>query len=156
MDHEGAGLCAGGVDGGGDGTVTDLHVTDAASAGRPGRQAPAGGVAALSRAGVADGLPFLLGSDGSYDLQLNRFFRELDGWGVRAANSVLAYARDIMLFCRFLTQSRGGKAIWECDTAGLRAYKRARLCTPGPAQVSVATWRRLVVTRHAEWARMSR
>ena len=63
MDHEGASVDAGAVDGGGDGTVIDLHVTDAASAagpGGPGGQAPAGGVAALSRAGVADGLPFLL------------------------------------------------------------------------------------------------
>jgi len=154
MDHEGAGVHAGAVDGGGDGTVIDLHVTDAASAGGPGGPAPAGGVAALSRAGVADGLPFLLGSDGSYDLQLNRFFRELDGWGVRAANSVLAYARDVMLFCRFLAQSRGGKAIWECDSADLRAYKRARLHTPGPAQVSVATWRRSVAALD-KWAAWS-
>src|SRR6266567_3145888 len=154
MDHEGAGVHAGAVDGGGDGTVIDLHVTDAASAGGPGGPGPAGGVAALSRAGVADGLPFLLGSDGSYDLQLNRFFRELDGWGVRAANSVLAYARDIMLFCRFLAQSRGGKSIWECDTADLRAYKRARLHVPGPAQVSVSTWRRSIAAldKWAAWA----
>src|SRR6266568_3848994 len=94
MDHEGAGVRAGEVGGGGDGTAIDLHVTDAASAAGPGGQASAVGVAALNRAGVADGLPFLLGSDGSYDLQLNRFFRELDGWGVRAANSVLAYALD--------------------------------------------------------------
>src|SRR6266568_1070055 len=154
MDHEGAGVRAGEVGGGGDGTAIDLHVTDAASAAGPGGQASAVGVAALNRAGVADGLPFLLGSDGSYDLQLNRFFRELDGWGVRAANSVLAYARDIMLFCRFLAQSRGGKSIWECGTADLRAYKRARLHTAGPAQVSVATWRRLVAALD-KWAAWS-
>ena len=112
------------------------------------------GAAVLCRAGVAEGLPFLLGADGSYDLQLNRFFRELDGWGVRAANSVLAYARDIMLFCRFLAQSRGGKSIWECDAADLRAFKRARLHAPGPAQVSVATWRRSIAAldKWAAWA----
>jgi integrase len=151
MDHEGAGVRAGEANGGSDDAVIDLHVTDAASAAG---QAPAGGVAALSRAGVADGLPFLLGADGSYDVQLNRFFRELDGWGVRAANSVLAYARDIMLFCRFLAQSRGGKPIWECDTADLRAYKRARLHAAGPARVSVATWRRSVAAldKWAAWA----
>ena len=96
----------------------------------------------------------LLGADGSYDLQLNRFFRELGGWGVRAANSVLAYARDIMLFCRFLAQSRGGKPIWVCDAADLRAYKRVRLRAPGPAQVSVATWRRSIAAldKWAAWA----
>jgi hypothetical protein len=36
----------------------------------------------LRRAGVDDGLPFVLGPDGSYNLELNRFVRELDGWGV--------------------------------------------------------------------------
>ncbi len=122
MDHEGAGVRAGEVGGGGDGTVIDLHVTDAASAAGPGGQAPAGGVAALNRAGVADGLPFLLGADGSYDLELNRFFRELDRWGVRAASSVLAYARDIMLFCRFLATVAGR----EVDL-GVRCRGPARL-----------------------------
>jgi hypothetical protein len=65
----------------------------------------------LERAGVRPGQPFVLGADGSYDLHLNRFFRELDGWGVRAANSIAAYSRDVMLFCRFLHCSRGGKSI---------------------------------------------
>ena len=155
MDHEGAGVCAAQPDGGDDGTVIDLHVTAAANA--TGAEVAAAGVdgaAVLCRAGVADGLPFLLGADGSYDLQLNRFFRELDGWGVRAANSILAYARDIMLFCRFLAQSRGGKPIWECDAADLRAFKRVRLHAPGPAQVSVATWRRSIAAldKWAAWA----
>ena len=128
MDHEGAGVGAAQPDGGDDGAVIDLHVTAGAIAtGAERAAADVDGAAVLGRAGVADGLPFLLDADGSYDLQLNRFFRELGGWGVRAANSVLAYARDIMLFCRFLAQSRGGKPIWECDAADLRAYKRVRL-----------------------------
>src|SRR6266566_5436692 len=156
MDHEGAGVRAGDTDGGGsDGVVIDLHVTAAASgAGAELAAAGVDGAGVLSRAGVAGGLPFLLGADGSYDRRLNRFFRELDGWGVRAANSVLAYARDIMLFCRFLAQSRGGKSIWECDTADLRAYKRVRLHVPGPAQVSVSTWRRSIAAldKRAAWA----
>jgi integrase len=153
MDHECAGVGAGEMDGGSDDVVIDLHLTDAACAAVAG-EGTAGGVAALGRAGAVDGMPFLLGADGSYDVPLNRFFRELDGWGVRAANSVLAYARDIMLFCRFLAQSRGGKSIWECDAADLRAYKRVRLHTAGPAQVSVATWRRLVAAldKWAAWA----
>ena len=156
MDHEGAGVRAGDTDGGGsDGVVIDLHVTAGASgAGAELAAAGVDGAGVLSRAGVAGGLPFLLGADGSYDRRLNRFFRELDGWGVRAANSVVAYARDIMLFCRFLAQSRGGKSIWECDTADLRAYKRARLHVPGPAQVSVSTWRRSIAAldKWAAWA----
>jgi site-specific recombinase XerD len=156
MDHEGAGVCVGRPDkGSSDGTVIDLHVTAPANA--TGAELVAAGVdgaAVLSRAGVAGGLAFLLGADGSYDLQLNRFFRELDGWGVRAANSILAYARDIMVFCRFLAESRGGKPIWECDTADLRACKRVRLHTPGPAHVSVSTWRRSIAAldKWAAWA----
>jgi site-specific recombinase XerD len=151
MDHEGAGVRVGKSDeGSSDGAAIDLHVTAAADLVAAGVD----GAAVLRRAGVAGGLPFLLGADGSYDLQLNRFFRELDGWGVRAANSIVAYARDIMVFCRFLAQSRGGKSIWECDTADLRAYKRVRLHTPGPTQVSVSTWRRSIAAldKWAAWA----
>jgi site-specific recombinase XerD len=82
--------------------------------------------------------------DGSYDLELNRFFRELPSWGVRAANSVAAYSRDVMLFCRFLHEARGGKSIWCCDGADLRAYKRSRLYAEGPERVSTATWGRSI------------
>lgn len=99
---------------------------------------------ALDRAGVVGGQPFILGADGSYDLELNRFFRELPSWGVRADNSIAAYARDVMLFCRFLHEARGGKSIWQCDGADLRAYKRSRLGAEGPARVSTATWGRSV------------
>lgn len=108
----------------------------------------------LARAGVLAGQPFVLGADGGYDVALNRFFRELDSWGVRAASSVAAYARDVMLFCRFLHDSRDEKEIWACDAADLRAYKQVRLRTPGEAQVSVATWRRSMAAldKWAAWA----
>jgi site-specific recombinase XerD len=108
----------------------------------------------LARAGVRDGQPFVLGADGSYDVALNRFFQELDGWGVRSANGVAAYSRDVMLFCRFLQEARGGKAIWECDSTDLAAYKRARLWTDGPHRVSVSTWRRTVAALD-KWVRWS-
>lgn len=96
----------------------------------------------------------MLGPDGSYDVELNRFFRELDGWGVRASNSVAAYARDVMLFCRFLHTSRGGKSIWQCDGADLRSYKSVRLHGPGDQLVSVSTWRRSVAAldKWVAWA----
>ena len=90
-------------------------------------EAPGLGAAAvtvLERATVRDGHPFILGPDGSYDLQLNRFLRELQGWGVRSVHSVEAYARDLTLFCRFLHQRRGGRSIWEHDLdKGLRALR---------------------------------
>jgi len=155
MDHGDAGVRAAQPGGRGEGTVIDLHVTAAEGAAGTGlAAADVDGTAVLRRAGVTGGLPFLLAADGSYDLKLNRFFRELDGWGVRAASSVLAYARDIVVFCRFLAESRGGKSIWECDAADLRAYKRVRLHAPGPAHVSVPTWRRSIAAldKWAAWA----
>jgi site-specific recombinase XerD len=121
-----------------------LFVTEGMRAGAAPGLGDGVAVGVLQRAGVRDGQPFVLGPDGSYDVALNRFFRELGGWGVRAANSVSAYARDVMLFCRFLDTSRGGKTIWECDGGDLRAYKAVRLHTAGDHQVSVATWRRSI------------
>jgi site-specific recombinase XerD len=151
-----------GCDGGGDdlkvcGPVVGLYLTEGARAAevfRLGEWPTDAAVGVLRRAGVRDGQPFVLGPDGSYDVALNRFFRELDGWGVRAANSISAYARDVMLFCRFLHTSRGGKTIWECDGADLRAYKSVRLHTSGDQQVSVATWRRSIAAldKWVAWA----
>jgi site-specific recombinase XerD len=135
----------------GGGALVELHVTELArGAGTPGVDA----AAVLARAGVRAGQVFVLGSDGGYDVKLNRFLRELEGWGVRAASSVAAYGRDVMLFCRFLDQGRGGKPIWECDTEDLAAFKRARLHGGGGAVVSVSTWRRSIAAldKWAVWA----
>ncbi|MGW9211260.1 tyrosine-type recombinase/integrase [Embleya sp. NPDC055664] len=108
----------------------------------------------LDRAGVKEGQPFILGADGSYDLHLNRFLRELDSWGVSADNSIKGYSRDVMLFCRFLSESRNGKSIWECDGEDLRAYKRVRLFS-GPDSVSVGTWNRSIAALD-KWVAWSR
>ncbi|MCR8574282.1 tyrosine-type recombinase/integrase [Streptomyces sp. Isolate_219] len=107
----------------------------------------------LERADATTGMPFLIGPDGTYDLQLNRFFRELGDWGVRAMGSVEAYARDLALFCRFLHQHRGGKAIWDADQQDLLAYRRARRRTPG-FEVSAATWNRFLAAldKWVAWA----
>ncbi|MGY1583181.1 hypothetical protein [Streptomyces sp. MN13] len=90
----------------------------------------------LDRAGVREGQSFILSGDGSYDLQLHRLLRELPSWGVRAENSVLGYARGLMLFVRFLETSRYGMPIWACDGDDLRAYKRVRLWCGGPDAAS--------------------
>ncbi|MFC5106968.1 site-specific integrase [Kibdelosporangium philippinense] len=107
----------------------------------------------LRRAGVGDGLPFVLGPDGSYDLELNRFVRELEGWGVRSEHSKEAYARDLMLFGRFLHEHRGGRSIWDAEQDDLRAYKRARRRTKG-FTVSASTWNRFIVAldKWVKWA----
>ncbi|MGH3119772.1 MAG: tyrosine-type recombinase/integrase [Streptosporangiaceae bacterium] len=137
------------------GAVVELQVTDTArAAGTPGLSDGADASAVLARAGVRAGQVFVLGADGSYDGQLNRFFRELDGWGVRADSSIAAYSRDVMLFCRFLCCSRDGKSIWECDSGDLAAFKRVRLHGAQGQRVSVATWRRSIsaLDKWAAWA----
>jgi site-specific recombinase XerD len=88
-------------------------------------------------------VPFVLGADGSYDLHLNRFFRELDSWGARSEHTREAYARDLMLFGRFLHQHRGGRTIWQADQDDLRVFKRVRRRTAGFA-VSASTWNRFI------------
>jgi site-specific recombinase XerD len=117
----------------------------------PGVGGDAAGV--LARAGASEGQVFALGPDGSYDVELNRFFRELDGWGVRSANSICAYARDVVLFGRFLAGRRGGKSVWQAGQEDLRAYRRARR-SGGPGSVSAGTWNRFIAAmdKWAEWA----
>jgi site-specific recombinase XerD len=135
-------------------TLVALHVTDSTRFPTVPELDGKVATAVAARAGLRDGRPFVLGADGSYDVALNRFFGELDSWGVRASNSIAAYARDVMLFCRFLHDSRGGKSIWACDGEDLRAYKQVRLRTPGGTQVSVATWRRSIaaLNKWVAWA----
>ncbi len=130
-----------------------LHRTSAARAKVGPNDADMVGV--LRRCGVADGQPFVLGADGSYDVHLNRFFRELDSWGVRSDNGRAAYCRDVMLFCRFLAETRDGTSIWDRDGEDLRAYKVARLRVDGPHRVSVATWNRSIAAldKWVQWAR---
>lgn len=108
----------------------------------------------LERAGAYDGKCFVLGPDGSYDVQLNRFGRELDSWGVRSDNGHEGYMRDIMLYCRFLHESLGGKSIWETDSADLRAYKVVRMRMDNENSISAATWRRSIAAldKWVEWS----
>ncbi|MEV8037723.1 site-specific integrase [Streptomyces sp. NPDC086182] len=110
--------------------------------------------AVLERAGVRDGKWFVLGADGSYDVHLNRFGRELDSWGVRSDNGHEGYMRDVMLYCRFLHESRGGKSIWETDSDDLKAYKAVRLRMEGPDTVSASTWRRSIAAldKWVQWS----
>ncbi|MEV6851419.1 site-specific integrase [Actinoplanes sp. NPDC051411] len=107
----------------------------------------------LGRAGVREGQPFVLAADGSYDVALNRFLRELPSWGVRSPRSVDAYARDLLVFCRFLHDSRGGKTIWRADSVDLRAFKTARRRVDG-FQVAASTWNRFLAAldKWARWA----
>jgi len=72
---------------------------------------------------------------------------------VRSTHTVQAYARDLMLFGRFLHEQRGGRSLWQADQEDLRAYKRARRRTPG-FEVSAATWNRFLAAldKWVQWA----
>ena len=59
-----------------------------------------GGV--LQRAEVRERQRFILGSDGSYDVHLNQFLRDLPSWGVRSKIGQDAYRSDLTVVCRFL------------------------------------------------------
>jgi site-specific recombinase XerD len=93
---------------------------------------------------LVDGIPFVLGDDGTYDFQLNRFFRECPTMGVRSPNSVRAYAHDILTWLRFLDERREGTSFWKADRQDVIAFHRARRLAPGPDQISAASWNRAV------------
>lgn len=133
--------------------VAALHRTKSQLATIPTLDLDAIGV--LQRAGVSERQPFYLGPDGSYDLHLNRFFRDLPNWGVRSENGIDGYASDIMLQCRFLHEARGGKSIWQIDSEDLRAFKYARLHAEDPDdRVTGSTWTRMLAALD-KWVKWS-
>jgi site-specific recombinase XerD len=130
--------------------MPQLHSTDVSVVGLPvlpggiaGEFSPAD-IDPRDRPELVDGTPFILGDDGSYDLRLNRFFRECPTIGVRSANSVRAYARDLLTWIRFLAERRDGKSIWEANRQDVIAYHRTRRLTAGPGQIAGASWNRSI------------
>jgi site-specific recombinase XerD len=93
---------------------------------------------------LVDGIPFILGDDGSYDADLNRFFRECPSMGMRSLNSVRAYAHDILTWIRFLKERRGGKSLWRADRQDVIAFHRTRRLAAGPGQITASSWNRAV------------
>ncbi|MFP5319215.1 MAG: site-specific integrase [Acidimicrobiia bacterium] len=98
-------------------------------------------------------MPFILGDDGSYDLRLNQFLRELPTIGVRAEKSWLAYARDLLTWARFLAEQRD-KTVWEAEQADVAAYHQARRLGPAETSISSSTWDRGIATldKFYRWA----
>jgi site-specific recombinase XerD len=110
-------------------------------------------------------MPFILASDGSYDLQLNRFLRELPHNGVRSWHSWKSYALDLLTWCRFL-QERRDTTLWKATRADLIVYHQARRGALAPlssdlafdppitAPISAASWNRAVATldKFYQWA----
>ena len=101
------------------------------------------GAAAL---GLVEGMPFILGDDGSYDHHLNRFFRACPTLGVRSMNSLRAYARDILVWMRFLQERRDGKSLWAASREDIAAFHEARRLSDPPFRISAASWNRAVAS----------
>ncbi|MDX3516150.1 site-specific integrase [Streptomyces caniscabiei] len=98
-------------------------------------------VAVLDREPVREGMPFILGPDGSYDVQLNRFFRALPTLGCRSAESWKGYARDLALWGRFLAERREC-SVWTAQRADFDAFYAARRLSQAPFRVTAKTWNR--------------
>ena len=130
--------------------MPQLHFTDLGALRRP---VFVGGVthelseeviAATESIGLIDGVPFILGRDGSYDHDLNRFFRACPTMGVRSLNSLRAYARDIVVWLRFLAERRGGKSVWAADRDDIAAFHEVRRLSAPPHRIAASSWNRAV------------
>lgn len=103
-----------------------------------------GALDVAERAGLIDGMPFILTDDGSYDLNLNRFFRACPGMGACSPNTWRSYARDILVWARFLAERRDGKTVWQADRHDVLAFHRARRLAAAPYRISAASWNRSI------------
>lgn len=103
-------------------------------------------LAGATTLGLVEGMPFILGDDGSYDHHLNRFFRACPTLGVRSMNSLRAYARDILVWMRFLQERRDGKSLWAASREDIAAFHEARRLSDPPFRISAASWNRAVAS----------
>lgn len=101
-------------------------------------------VTAANSVGLVEGMPFILGRDGSYDYKLNRFLRSCPTMGVRSLNSLRAYARDIVVWMRFLEERREGKSLWSVNRDDVAAFHEARRLSEPPFRISASSWNRMV------------
>jgi site-specific recombinase XerD len=101
-------------------------------------------IAAAESIGLVEGMPFILGRGGTYDHHLNRFLRSCPTMGVRSLNSLRAYARDIVVWMRFLEERRDGKSLWSVDRDDIAAFHEARRLSEAPFRISACSWNRMV------------
>jgi site-specific recombinase XerD len=101
-------------------------------------------IAAAGNIGLIEGMPFILGSDGAYDHHLNRFLRSCPTIGVRSMNSLRAYARDILVWMRFLEERRNDKSLWSADRDDIAAFHEARRMSEPPFRISASSWNRMI------------
>ena len=101
-------------------------------------------IAAAGSIGLVEGMPFILEKDGSYDHHLNRFFRSGPTMGVRSLNSLRAYARDIVVWMRFLEERRDGKSLWSADRDDVAAFHQSRRLSAPAFRISASSWNRAI------------
>ncbi|MDA9391611.1 integrase [Bradyrhizobium sp. CCBAU 45394] len=130
--------------------MPELYFADLAALHRPAivdgvtHELPAETIAAVQATGVNDGMPFILDDCGGYDHDLNRFFRACPTMGLRSVNSLRAYARDLVVWMRFLSERRGKKSIWLADREDVAVYHAARRRSAPSHRISAASWNRAV------------
>ena len=94
--------------------------------------------------GLVEGMPFILGADGTYDHDLNRFFRSCPTIGVHSPNSWRAYAHDILIWMRFLSERRDGKSLWLADRTDIAAFHKARRLSEPRHRITASSWNRSI------------
>lgn len=97
----------------------------------------------LDRRAIPQGMPFILAADGGYDVRLNQWLASLPNNNVFARNSWSAYARDLLIWIRWLSEHCDGKTIWTADDEDFRAFYFARCHSEDPAERIVeSSWKR--------------
>lgn len=106
---------------------------------------------ALDRAGVPEGMPFLVGDDGQPVKEVNDFFRELPSLGCRSQDTWRAYALDVFRFARYLSAVEGVPP-FGATVEHVERYRWMRL--QGQRPVRASTWNRemAALQRFYSWA----
>ena len=105
----------------------------------------------LDRAGVPEGMPFLVGDDGRPVTEVNDFLRELPSLGCRSQDTWRAYALDVFRFTRYLSAVEGVSP-FEATVEQVERYRWMRL--EGHRPVRPSTWNRelAALQRFYGWA----
>lgn len=88
-------------------------------------------------------MPFLIGDDGSYASDVNRWLRQLPSNGARSPNTWLAYARDVSVWLRFLGSR--GVGVWDAVADDVAEFHAVRRLSAANGRVSASSWNRSVV-----------
>ena len=98
-----------------------------------------------TRSGADRDVPVILKDGALYDVELDRFFCDLPANGARSRHTLRAYGYDIMVWARFLDETRG-KSIWRADRDDLAAYHRARRRSGAAQRISATSWNRSIAS----------